>query len=360
MTQFELLTAAAFWELAAAGVEVAVVEAGLGGRYDATSVIDARVTVLTNVGLEHTRWLGPTVATSPTRSSRCSPTARAGARPGPRRGGAGGRRAGGRRAGREMVVAGSSRAGPELRASGELPAAQLRARPRRRRGLPAARRARARASRRSRDAAARDRVPGRLQVLDERPARRCSTAPTTRTPSRRLRVAARAARRAPAGAGAGVLEDKDAAAMLARAAAALAAGLVHRARPASARSPAALESLARQLGFERGRVRAQPGARARGGAREWAREREAARCWSPARSTWSATCCGAATAGCEERAMNDDGPSVLRDDRRRGAVRGARDPGVLRCRLWLRPAVSLNSDASRCHRSPTSESKAAA
>jgi dihydrofolate synthase / folylpolyglutamate synthase len=62
VTQFELLTAAAFWELARRGVEVAVVEAGLGGRYDATSVIDSEVTVLTNVGLEHTRWLGPTVA----------------------------------------------------------------------------------------------------------------------------------------------------------------------------------------------------------------------------------------------------------------------------------------------------------
>ncbi|HEV2997652.1 MAG TPA: Mur ligase family protein [Solirubrobacteraceae bacterium] len=62
VTQFELLTAAAFWELAERGVEVAVIEAGLGGRYDATSVIDPRVTVLTNVGLEHTRWLGPTVA----------------------------------------------------------------------------------------------------------------------------------------------------------------------------------------------------------------------------------------------------------------------------------------------------------
>ena len=35
---------------------------GLGGRYDATSVIDAPVTVLTNVGLEHTRWLGPTLS----------------------------------------------------------------------------------------------------------------------------------------------------------------------------------------------------------------------------------------------------------------------------------------------------------
>ncbi len=60
VTQFEALTAAAYWELARAGVEVAVVEAGLGGRYDATSVIDSRVQVLTNVGLEHTRWLGPT------------------------------------------------------------------------------------------------------------------------------------------------------------------------------------------------------------------------------------------------------------------------------------------------------------
>jgi dihydrofolate synthase/folylpolyglutamate synthase len=61
VTQFELLTAAAFWHLAHEGVEVAVVEAGLGGRYDATSVLAAPVTVLTNVGLEHTRWLGPTV-----------------------------------------------------------------------------------------------------------------------------------------------------------------------------------------------------------------------------------------------------------------------------------------------------------
>jgi dihydrofolate synthase/folylpolyglutamate synthase len=62
VTQFEALTAAAYDELGAAGVQVAVVEAGLGGRYDATNVIPSRVQVLTNVGLEHTRWLGPTVA----------------------------------------------------------------------------------------------------------------------------------------------------------------------------------------------------------------------------------------------------------------------------------------------------------
>jgi len=62
VTQFELLTAAAFSELAERGVEVAVVEAGLGGRHDATNVLAASVAVLTNVGLEHTRWLGPTIA----------------------------------------------------------------------------------------------------------------------------------------------------------------------------------------------------------------------------------------------------------------------------------------------------------
>jgi dihydrofolate synthase / folylpolyglutamate synthase len=61
VTQFEALTAAAFAELAERGVDVAVVEAGLGGRWDATNVLPSHVQVLTNVGLEHTRWLGPTV-----------------------------------------------------------------------------------------------------------------------------------------------------------------------------------------------------------------------------------------------------------------------------------------------------------
>jgi dihydrofolate synthase / folylpolyglutamate synthase len=59
-TQFEVITAAAFAEFAAAGVEVAAVEAGLGGRYDATNVIASEVVVLTNVALEHTQWLGAT------------------------------------------------------------------------------------------------------------------------------------------------------------------------------------------------------------------------------------------------------------------------------------------------------------
>jgi dihydrofolate synthase/folylpolyglutamate synthase len=61
VTQFEALTAAAYSELARRNVEVAVIEAGLGGRYDATNVIPSSVQVLTSVGLEHTRWLGPTL-----------------------------------------------------------------------------------------------------------------------------------------------------------------------------------------------------------------------------------------------------------------------------------------------------------
>ena len=59
-TQFEVVTAAAFAEFAAASVEAAAVEAGLGGRYDATNVLDAPVVVLTNVALEHTEVLGST------------------------------------------------------------------------------------------------------------------------------------------------------------------------------------------------------------------------------------------------------------------------------------------------------------
>jgi dihydrofolate synthase/folylpolyglutamate synthase len=61
VTQFEALTAAAYHELARRGVEVAVIEAGLGGRFDATNVIPSKVQVLTSVSLEHTRWLGPTL-----------------------------------------------------------------------------------------------------------------------------------------------------------------------------------------------------------------------------------------------------------------------------------------------------------
>ena len=59
-TQFETICAAAFAEFAVRGVDVAVVEAGLGGRLDATNVLRSHIVLLTNVGLEHTDVLGET------------------------------------------------------------------------------------------------------------------------------------------------------------------------------------------------------------------------------------------------------------------------------------------------------------
>jgi dihydrofolate synthase/folylpolyglutamate synthase len=61
VTQFELLTAAAFVAFAADRVQYAVIEAGLGGRLDATNVIPSQLTVLTSVGYDHTEWLGETL-----------------------------------------------------------------------------------------------------------------------------------------------------------------------------------------------------------------------------------------------------------------------------------------------------------
>jgi dihydrofolate synthase/folylpolyglutamate synthase len=58
VTQFEADAASAFVALATARVEAGVIEAGLGGRLDATNVLASKVTVLTSVGLEHTQWLG--------------------------------------------------------------------------------------------------------------------------------------------------------------------------------------------------------------------------------------------------------------------------------------------------------------
>ncbi|HET8862802.1 MAG TPA: cyanophycin synthetase [Solirubrobacterales bacterium] len=58
VTQFEFATAASFVALADARVAAAVIEAGLGGRLDATNTIPSKVTVLTSVGLDHTQWLG--------------------------------------------------------------------------------------------------------------------------------------------------------------------------------------------------------------------------------------------------------------------------------------------------------------
>ncbi len=60
-TEFELMTALAFHWLAREGVDVALVEVGLGGRLDATHAWDGGAVAITNVDLDHTEWLGSTI-----------------------------------------------------------------------------------------------------------------------------------------------------------------------------------------------------------------------------------------------------------------------------------------------------------
>jgi dihydrofolate synthase/folylpolyglutamate synthase len=62
LTWFEIITGAAFRWFADRPVDVSVVEVGLGGRWDATNVADGIVAVVTNIGLDHTEFLGPTLA----------------------------------------------------------------------------------------------------------------------------------------------------------------------------------------------------------------------------------------------------------------------------------------------------------
>jgi dihydrofolate synthase/folylpolyglutamate synthase len=62
MSKFEVLTAMAFSAFADAPVDVAVVEVGLGGRWDATNVVDAPVAVITPIGIDHADYLGDTIA----------------------------------------------------------------------------------------------------------------------------------------------------------------------------------------------------------------------------------------------------------------------------------------------------------
>ena len=58
-TYFEAVTAAAFRWFADIAVDVAVVEVGMLGRWDATNIVDAQVAVITNIGLDHTEFAGP-------------------------------------------------------------------------------------------------------------------------------------------------------------------------------------------------------------------------------------------------------------------------------------------------------------
>jgi dihydrofolate synthase/folylpolyglutamate synthase len=59
---FETLTAMAFLHFAEAGIQVAVLEVGMGGRLDATNIVDPIVSVITDISLDHMEWLGSTIA----------------------------------------------------------------------------------------------------------------------------------------------------------------------------------------------------------------------------------------------------------------------------------------------------------
>ena len=59
---FEVLTAIAFCAFAEAGIELAVLEVGMGGRLDATNVVEPLLSIITDISLDHTEWLGPDIA----------------------------------------------------------------------------------------------------------------------------------------------------------------------------------------------------------------------------------------------------------------------------------------------------------
>jgi len=59
---FEILTALAFLYFAESKIEIAVLEVGMGGRLDATNVVDPLLSIITDISLDHTEWLGPTIA----------------------------------------------------------------------------------------------------------------------------------------------------------------------------------------------------------------------------------------------------------------------------------------------------------
>ena len=58
---FELMTALAFCAFAEARVELAVLEVGMGGRLDATNIVDPLVSIITDISLDHQEWLGETI-----------------------------------------------------------------------------------------------------------------------------------------------------------------------------------------------------------------------------------------------------------------------------------------------------------
>lgn len=59
---FETLTAMAFLHFAAESVDLAVLEVGMGGRLDATNIVEPLLSIVTDISLDHTEWLGPTIS----------------------------------------------------------------------------------------------------------------------------------------------------------------------------------------------------------------------------------------------------------------------------------------------------------
>jgi dihydrofolate synthase / folylpolyglutamate synthase len=273
VTQFELLTAAALWAMAEREVEVAVIEAGLGGRYDATSVIDSSVTVLTNVGLEHTRWLGPTVkdiaeeklavltpGTALVLGEELAPDVLEVAM-----------RVAGEREARVLHADAETLAPVSLAAKGAF----------QQRNFALARTAAETYLRiagiEPREAAMREAasgtiVQGRLQVVGEDPLTVLDGAHNPDATRALVQALEELFGDRPVALVLGVLEDKDAASML-RALLAVCERAWFTAPPSSrALSPAALQSLARQIGFDAVVCEPQPG-RALVAAQRWARER---------------------------------------------------------------------------------------
>ncbi len=271
VTQFELLTAAALWQMAEQGVAVAVVEAGLGGRYDATAVIDSPITVLTNVGLEHTRWLGPTI-------EDIAGEKLAVVRP------------------HGTLVLGEGLAAPAMQVAETVarergaqivhpralpPAVQLLARG----GFQRRNFALARAAAESHlsaagiavsaeavlEAAAATEVPGRLQLLGDDPPTVLDGAHNPDAVHALAESLGDLVGSRPLALVLGVLEDKDAAAMLAVLLPLCRAAWFTAPPSGRALPPAALESHARHLGFQEAVCETRP-ARALEEARDWARE----------------------------------------------------------------------------------------
>jgi dihydrofolate synthase / folylpolyglutamate synthase len=269
VTQFELLTAAAFWELARREADVVVVEAGLGGRYDATNVIDSQIAVLTNVALEHTRWLGPTLrdialeklavlcdGATLVIGEGLDDEVLALARRAAAERGAAIRVAPARRSDLQPAAHGSfQRENFALaRSAAEAYLARAGIRPR---------------EEAVRTAAARTLVPGRLQILSREPLTVLDGAHNPAAVAALVESLPDLLGGRPLGLVLGVLEDKDAASMLAGLLAVCECAWFTAPPSSRALSPAALQSLARQLGFERAVCEPHP-LRALAAAQQWA------------------------------------------------------------------------------------------